>query len=127
MGAPEAAQPVGHGRCEVICAPPASFPRETYPQIALLAPNPCCFWHAGALITAGVLIGGLVAFKQGRKDLSQQMMRARIVAQGATVAIMLGSSGARSPRCCLGVSQGSGRLSPPSALPRPAAAGPDLN
>jgi len=49
--------------------------------------------NAGALITAGVLVGGLVAFKQGKKNLSQQMMRARIVAQGATVALMVGSSG----------------------------------
>lgn len=49
---------------------------------------------AGALGTAAVLMGGLVAFKKGNKQLSQTMMRARIIAQGATVAIMLGTSGA---------------------------------
>ena len=49
--------------------------------------------YTGALTTAAVLMGGLVAFKKGNKALSQTMMRARIVAQGATVAIMLGTSG----------------------------------
>lgn len=49
---------------------------------------------AGALGTAAVLAGGLVAFKKGNKQLSQTMMRARIIAQGATVAVMLGTSGA---------------------------------
>ena len=47
----------------------------------------------GALTTAGVLVGGFVAFKRGNTNLSQQMMRARVIAQGATIAIMLGSSG----------------------------------
>ena len=57
----------------------------------------CCVSVAGALATAGVLMGGLVAFKKGNKALSQTMMRARIIAQGATVAIMLGSSGRFTP------------------------------
>lgn len=48
---------------------------------------------AGALATAGVLVVGLAAFRQGNKNLSQQMMRTRVMFQGATVAIMLGSSG----------------------------------
>lgn len=47
----------------------------------------------GALATAAVLMGGLVAFKKGNKQLSQTMMRARILAQGGTVAIMLATSG----------------------------------
>jgi hypothetical protein len=38
-------------------------------------------------------MGGLVAFKKGNKALSQTMMRARIIAQGGTVAIMLATSG----------------------------------
>lgn len=46
----------------------------------------------GTLATAAVLVIGLVAFKHGDSKLSQQMMRARVVAQGATVAIMLGTS-----------------------------------
>ena len=40
---------------------------------------------AGAMITAAVLMGGLFAFKQGNQRLSQQLMRARVLAQGATV------------------------------------------
>ncbi|KAG7668185.1 hypothetical protein Ndes2526B_g01100 [Nannochloris sp. 'desiccata'] len=51
------------------------------------------FVAMGALTTAAVLMGGLVAFKKGNKALSQTMMRARIIAQGGTVAIMLATSG----------------------------------
>mmetsp|Transcript_18157 Transcript_18157/g.35667 ORF Transcript_18157/g.35667 Transcript_18157/m.35667 type:complete len:96 (+) Transcript_18157:136-423(+) len=39
----------------------------------------------GCLVTAGVLIGGVVSFKNGNKVLSQRMMRARVLAQGATL------------------------------------------
>ena len=83
---------------------------------------PTVHHFAGTLATAGVLVVGLMAFKHGNSKLSQQasmhanfnervsksfnltnhsqcnplplgqMMRARIVAQGATVAIMLGAS-----------------------------------
>ncbi|KAH7851566.1 hypothetical protein Vadar_013449 [Vaccinium darrowii] len=42
----------------------------------------------GALITAGVLTAGLISFRQGNSHLGQQLMRARVVAQGATVALM---------------------------------------
>ncbi len=45
------------------------------------------------MTTAAVLMGGLVAFKKGNKAMSQTMMRARIIAQGGTVAIMLATSG----------------------------------
>ncbi|KAK9826509.1 hypothetical protein WJX81_008497 [Elliptochloris bilobata] len=47
----------------------------------------------GAVATAGVLCAGLVAFKRGNQQLSQQMMRARVGFQFATVALMAGSSG----------------------------------
>jgi uncharacterized YccA/Bax inhibitor family protein len=43
--------------------------------------------------TAGVLLGGLVAFKNGKAAMAQQFMRARVVAQGITVAIMVSSGG----------------------------------
>lgn len=46
---------------------------------------------SGALATAGVLVGGLVAFKKGNYRVSQQMMRARVVFQAATVALMVGT------------------------------------
>ena len=48
----------------------------------------------GAALTGAVLCAGFVAFKSGNTGLSQHMMRARIVAQGATVALMVGTSGA---------------------------------
>jgi len=51
-------------------------------------------WNdAGALVTGAILGAGLVAFKTGNKSMSQHMMRARVLAQGATVALMLGTSG----------------------------------
>ncbi|KAL8231567.1 hypothetical protein R6Q57_001345 [Mikania cordata] len=43
----------------------------------------------GALITAGVLTAGLISFKQGNSQLGQTLMRARVVAQGGTVALMV--------------------------------------
>ncbi|GAQ88877.1 hypoxia-responsive family protein [Klebsormidium nitens] len=49
---------------------------------------------AGAFLTAGVLAAGLYAFKKGNTQRSQQLMRARVVAQGVTIAIMAASVGA---------------------------------
>lgn len=46
----------------------------------------------GALITAGVLTAGLISFKRGNSHLSQLLMRARVIAQGGTVAIMVGTA-----------------------------------
>ncbi|KAJ0986667.1 hypothetical protein J5N97_005023 [Dioscorea zingiberensis] len=46
----------------------------------------------GAFITAGVLMMGLISFKRGNSQLGQKLMRARVVAQGATVALMVGSA-----------------------------------
>ncbi|KAH7848017.1 hypothetical protein Vadar_032837 [Vaccinium darrowii] len=46
----------------------------------------------GALITAGVLTAGLISFKMGNSQLGQHLMRARVVAQGATVALMVGTA-----------------------------------
>lgn len=43
-------------------------------------------------MTAGVLTAGLISFKKGNSHLGQQLMRARVVAQGATVALMLSSA-----------------------------------
>lgn len=47
----------------------------------------------GCLTTAGVLCIGFGAFIRGNKLLAQQMMRARVAAQGATVIAMAVSSG----------------------------------
>ncbi|GBG89771.1 hypothetical protein CBR_g49624 [Chara braunii] len=45
----------------------------------------------GAMATAGVLIAGLYSFHKGNAARSQNLMRARVVLQGATVALMLGT------------------------------------
>ncbi|KAL0437920.1 UNVERIFIED_CONTAM: RING-H2 finger protein ATL48 [Sesamum latifolium] len=46
----------------------------------------------GALMTAGVLTAGLISFRQGNSHLGQKLMRARVVVQGATVALMVGTA-----------------------------------
>ncbi|KAL9227429.1 hypothetical protein vseg_003118 [Gypsophila vaccaria] len=46
----------------------------------------------GALLTAGVLTAGLISFRQGNSQLGQRLMRARVVVQGATVALMVGTA-----------------------------------
>lgn len=47
---------------------------------------------SGAFLTAGVLTAGLISFRQGNSRLGQKLMRARVVVQGATVALMVGSA-----------------------------------
>ncbi|KAK1286585.1 RING-H2 finger protein ATL48 [Acorus calamus] len=47
---------------------------------------------SGALLTAGVLTAGIISFKQGNSQLGQKLMRARVVTQGATVALMVGTA-----------------------------------
>ncbi|KAF8005977.1 hypothetical protein BT93_K0302 [Corymbia citriodora subsp. variegata] len=46
----------------------------------------------GALVTAGVLTAGLISFRRGNSQLGQVLMRARVVVQGATVALMVGTA-----------------------------------
>ncbi|KAI3460684.1 hypothetical protein Pfo_017347 [Paulownia fortunei] len=46
----------------------------------------------GAFMTAGVLTAGLISFRQGNSHLGQKLMRARVVVQGATVALMVGTA-----------------------------------
>ncbi|XAR51841.1 hypothetical protein NMG60_11006599 [Bertholletia excelsa] len=46
----------------------------------------------GALITAGVLTAGLISFRMGNSHLGQLLMRARVIAQGGTVALMVGTA-----------------------------------
>lgn len=70
-------------------------PAACGPLLTLLHFNrPCApSRHAGAVATGAVLLGGLVAFKNGKSALAQQFMRARVITQGITVAIMVGSGG----------------------------------
>lgn len=43
-------------------------------------------------MTAGVLTAGLISFRRGNSQLGQVLMRARVVVQGATVALMVGTA-----------------------------------
>ncbi|KAH7292682.1 hypothetical protein KP509_29G080700 [Ceratopteris richardii] len=45
----------------------------------------------GAFATLGVLVFGLVSFRQGNHKRSQLLMRARVGVQAATVALMVGT------------------------------------
>lgn len=47
------------------------------------------FVPIGCLATAGALSYGLWTFRTGRKRMSQQMMRLRIVAQGFTITALI--------------------------------------
>ncbi|KAJ4974126.1 hypothetical protein NE237_007300 [Protea cynaroides] len=47
------------------------------------------FVPIGAFLTAGVLTAGLISFRQGNSHLGQKLMRARVVVQGGTVALMV--------------------------------------
>lgn len=51
-----------------------------------------CLCISGAFMTAGVLTAGLISFRQGNSHLGQKLMRARVVVQGATVALMVGTA-----------------------------------
>mmetsp|Transcript_11719 Transcript_11719/g.31566 ORF Transcript_11719/g.31566 Transcript_11719/m.31566 type:complete len:156 (+) Transcript_11719:823-1290(+) len=46
----------------------------------------------GALTTAGILFSGLYFMKIGNAQMSQNMMRARVVAQGVTIALLVAST-----------------------------------
>ncbi|KAL0391659.1 UNVERIFIED_CONTAM: RING-H2 finger protein ATL48 [Sesamum radiatum] len=48
--------------------------------------------YNSAFLTAGVLTAGLISFRQGNSHLGQKLMRARVVVQGATVALMVGTA-----------------------------------
>ncbi|RYR26290.1 hypothetical protein Ahy_B02g060511 isoform B [Arachis hypogaea] len=52
----------------------------------------CGTLQYGAFITAGVLTAGLISFRRGNSHLGQKLMRARVVVQGATVALMVGTA-----------------------------------
>ncbi|CAI9099705.1 OLC1v1036565C1 [Oldenlandia corymbosa var. corymbosa] len=45
---------------------------------------------SGAFIKVGVLTAGLISFWPGNSQLGQKLMRARVVLQSATTAIMVG-------------------------------------
>ncbi len=62
-----------------------SYPSDAR-KLEIISKNPLV--PAGALLTAAVLMGGLFAFKNGSQRWSQRMMRARVLAQGATLAVL---------------------------------------
>ncbi|CAN6224301.1 unnamed protein product [Urochloa humidicola] len=72
-------------------APPPRFNMDDF-QLEGKKPVKNPFVPIGALVTAGVLTAGLISFRYGNSQLGQKLMRARVVAQGATVALMIGSA-----------------------------------
>jgi len=62
---------------------------ETFKEKFLRKTGENPFVPIGCLGTAGALIFGLRAFKQGKTQQSQMMMRGRIVAQGFTVVAII--------------------------------------
>ncbi|XRB00384.1 HIG1 domain-containing protein [Pycnococcus provasolii] len=83
---------IGGGGIRDSAPPPDEIPEEMFPSPSkTYKRNPLVI--AGGLLTAGVLVGGLVAFRNGNQNISQNMMRTRVLFQGATVALMLASSG----------------------------------
>ena len=72
--------------------PPNHHPEDILPTRTLLGKrSPLVL--VGAATTAAVLFGGLVSFRSGNFNLSQKMMRYRVLAQGATVGLMVATSG----------------------------------
>ena len=83
---------IGGGGIRDGAPPDGEIPEEMFPSpSSTYKRNPLVI--AGGLLTAGVLVGGLVAFRNGNQNISQNMMRTRVLFQGATVALMLASSG----------------------------------
>ena len=80
---------MAEGRLDGEAYPPPGLEQESE---ARKRRNPLVL--VGSAATAGVLAAGLIAFRRGNTRVSQQMMRARILAQASTVAIMTASSGA---------------------------------
>ncbi|CAN6204332.1 unnamed protein product, partial [Urochloa humidicola] len=88
---PSAAMEKSSGAAAGGSAPPPRFHMEDF-QLEGKKPVKNPFVPIGALVTAGVLTAGLISFRYGNSQLGQKLMRARVVAQGATVALMIGSA-----------------------------------
>ena len=58
---------------------------------------------AGCVITAGILLSGFRQFQKGNKMASQVFMRARVVAQGVTLGLMMTSIYIRDKQKRLGI------------------------
>ncbi|KAH0777249.1 hypothetical protein KY290_008660 [Solanum tuberosum] len=66
--------------------------KETKAEKTLNLRNTPMLKFFSAFLTAGVLTAGLISFKRGNSQLGQQLMRARVLVQGGTVALMVGSA-----------------------------------
>lgn len=67
---------------------PVDYPADGR-KLDVLRKNPLV--PIGACVTAAVLLAGLFSFNRGSQLWSQRMMRARVVAQGATLVVLGGS------------------------------------
>ncbi|KAL1122816.1 hypothetical protein AAG570_003142 [Ranatra chinensis] len=63
---------------------------ETFSEKLMRRTKENPFVPIGALLTVGCLSMGLYSFRRGEKRMSQLMMRGRILAQGFTVAALIG-------------------------------------
>jgi hypothetical protein len=73
--------------------PIEDHPEDILPTRSLLLGKRSPLVLVGAATTAAVLFGGLVSFRSGNFNLSQKMMRYRVLAQGGTVGLMVATSG----------------------------------
>ncbi|KAF3437069.1 hypothetical protein FNV43_RR19822 [Rhamnella rubrinervis] len=75
-------------RCAQVVGPSRLEPSHKCVHVYEVTPN----HENGAFVTAGVLTADLISFRQGNSHLGQKLMRARVVVQGATVALMVGTA-----------------------------------
>ncbi|NXQ54318.1 HIG2A protein, partial [Anthoscopus minutus] len=66
------------------------FPEEGFVEKFLRKTRENPLVPLGCLCTVGVLAYGMICFKKGNTRRSQLMMRARVVAQGVTIAALVG-------------------------------------
>lgn len=91
--APEMAQPVGiivedPGQPRGFVAPDITTMNDR--KLEFARKNP--FVLLGTGVTIAILFRGLLAMQRGDRRQSQMMMRGRVLAQGATIAIMVASA-----------------------------------
>ncbi|KAG9226750.1 hypothetical protein CCMSSC00406_0008450 [Pleurotus cornucopiae] len=73
-------------------APPRSFIQETYREKALRKFNENPWVPLGVVATCGALITAMVKMRQGDSRSFNRWLRVRVIAQGLTVAAMVGGT-----------------------------------
>ncbi|XP_066053297.1 HIG1 domain family member 2A, mitochondrial [Chamaea fasciata] len=70
--------------------PLPTFPEEGFTEKFLRKTRENPLVPLGCLCTVGILAYGIICFKKGNTRRSQLMMRARVLAQGLTIASVMG-------------------------------------